>query len=695
MSLRTACGTPGYVAPELLGMLPQSMFNCRVGFSHALDMWSLGCLVHELLTAQIPFLESSDGSSGVDSDLADDMAEPQTDMQLVYQYCNGGAFPMEPLLNANATDEAIRAVESMLQANPKDRVTARNALQSPWLVNNPYQNEWYTILEDEFAMMGIHLDPGKDQMLIRQIQTKGIAGLLPVTAQEDLAGLLTNVLLNELHVAASALSQAITHKATGGGDRPDPVQWTLRDAVIHGNIEYIKVLLFHGADVNATDHDEGQTVLQAATINGNIDTVQLLLKNGAEVNAKGDGQTALQEAIVCGNNGAIKLLLENGADVNTVGRDHGRTGLQEAIIHDNIDAIKLLLDHGVNVNATGRDQSHTALQKAIIHDNIEAFKLLLDHGANVDAIGRGRTALHEAIIHDNTMAIELLLKQSPDVNAIGRGPTALQVAIIHDNIEAFKLLLEHGVDVNTIGRGHTALQVAITHDNEDAIKLLVEHGADVNTIGREDMGLNPAIGNSSTNRATADYNSTLALIFLRQTALHAAIIRGDIHAIHELLLQGANVNSQSHKYRLTPLQTAVVRGDIGTVALLFELGAAVNGGSETHHPTAVQLAIGCGYINIAKLLLRHGANPYINSKANLLTTLDAIRKRNDKPMLKLLFDHANPRNRERFTAAEIAELESMEFPPAAADQLFIADAASTAKEELSEHDIPTVTTTDS
>lgn len=65
LKLRTVGGTPGYVAPELLGLLPANMFNSQWGFSHVLDLWSLGCLVHQRLTSQIPFLECSDGFSAI------------------------------------------------------------------------------------------------------------------------------------------------------------------------------------------------------------------------------------------------------------------------------------------------------------------------------------------------------------------------------------------------------------------------------------------------------------------------------------------------------------------------------------------------------------------------------------------------------------------------------------------------------
>lgn len=69
--------------------------------------------------------------------------EPQTDIQAVYLYSSGGAFPTEALRNAQATPEAIIAVQSMLVKNPKDRVTTTAALRSPWLVNSGYSSAWY------------------------------------------------------------------------------------------------------------------------------------------------------------------------------------------------------------------------------------------------------------------------------------------------------------------------------------------------------------------------------------------------------------------------------------------------------------------------------------------------------------------------------------------------------------------------
>lgn len=107
-ALRTMCGTQGYLAPEILGLLPRRL---RIGreFTNALDLWSLGCLVHELLTSQIPFLEidHDDDFDGL-SDLTKSDFTPQIDMELFYEYCYGTVdFPAEILQNSGASENGV------------------------------------------------------------------------------------------------------------------------------------------------------------------------------------------------------------------------------------------------------------------------------------------------------------------------------------------------------------------------------------------------------------------------------------------------------------------------------------------------------------------------------------------------------------------------------------------------------------
>lgn len=49
-SNRTVCGTPNYIAPEVL---------TKVGHSYEADVWSIGCIMYTLLVGKPPFETSS------------------------------------------------------------------------------------------------------------------------------------------------------------------------------------------------------------------------------------------------------------------------------------------------------------------------------------------------------------------------------------------------------------------------------------------------------------------------------------------------------------------------------------------------------------------------------------------------------------------------------------------------------------
>lgn len=131
-ALRTRIGTKGYFAPELLGLLPRRFRPESREFSYAIDMWSLGCLLHEMLTSKTPFLQlENDGDidmSGVDF-------EPETDTELLYDYCQGDSiFPIDILQASRVSPNGIGLIKQLLQPNPAARPTAVGMLEHPWLV---------------------------------------------------------------------------------------------------------------------------------------------------------------------------------------------------------------------------------------------------------------------------------------------------------------------------------------------------------------------------------------------------------------------------------------------------------------------------------------------------------------------------------------------------------------------------------
>ena len=119
-------------------------------------------------------------------------------------------------------------------------------------------------------------------------------------------------------------------------------------AVENGNLDCVKVLLKHKADIEDRD-TTGQTALHYAVRQDckSCDVLSHLIKNGADVNARtNENCTPLIKAIStsCGMN-VVTFLIEHGADLNTQDK-YGDTALHYAVIANSSDAVKKLLTLG-------------------------------------------------------------------------------------------------------------------------------------------------------------------------------------------------------------------------------------------------------------------------------------------------------------------------------------------------------------
>jgi uncharacterized protein len=151
------------------------------------------------------------------------------------------------------------------------------------------------------------------------------------------------------------------------------------------HLEYIKLLLAHGANVNARVKDSTET--------RTVFTNQWLDENGA---------TAFLRASQSGDVELMKLLLAHGADPKIDTTLHvtalqvaSGIGWVEGITYEwspeaTLQAVKMLLDLGLDPNAQA-DTGRTALHGAAHKGRADVIQVLVDHGAKLNTRDYGNT----------------------------------------------------------------------------------------------------------------------------------------------------------------------------------------------------------------------------------------------------------------------------------------------------------------
>lgn len=427
--------------------------------------------MHEVLTSQTPFLELDmdlDGLSGVS------LSQPEMDITLLCEYCRGDAsFPVETLENSGVAPEGIEFVMSLMIPNPKHRLSATEALRSPWL--GKVTNQWYEALESEFLALGVnlaHLGDKDKGILIKKTYKADIVQFLPA---------FTNylVLLEEAVANGQYLATLMLMKSPSSKSVDDSTRGTLfRRASGDWRLATIKILLFHEFHVNARVGDGN--VLEWAVSVGYSDTVDLLLVNRLPVDTSVDYQVMFEQAVKTGHVDVVRALIRGKPEIDVEARDWlGQTALQVAAGLGYLDLVKFLIHQRTAVNTKpSKDGGRTALQAAAKAGHIDIVMILLENEADVNAQAaekRGLTALQAAAAGGHIDVVRLLLSKDADANADASyefGRTALQAAAKGGHIDAVKMLLESKARVNAEASyefGRTAFQAAAEGGHTDVV----------------------------------------------------------------------------------------------------------------------------------------------------------------------------------------------------------------------------------
>jgi ankyrin repeat protein/beta-lactamase regulating signal transducer with metallopeptidase domain len=223
-------------------------------------------------------------------------------------------------------------------------------------------------------------------------------------------------------------------------------------AACQGKFDAARTLVDRGANVNAASGTPASAVnipppappgitplpaspantsLHCAAMHGNSEFIKLLLDKGADINAKGGrAYTPLVTALTSGRedrNGPSLLLIDRGADVNA-STDDGNTPLYLAISRGQIDVVRVLLAKGADPNkrttsTTSRfGNSNGALLDLLNggfrrESDVEIALLLIDKGADVNAtLQNGMTPLILATQAKRIDIVRALLAKGADPN---------------------------------------------------------------------------------------------------------------------------------------------------------------------------------------------------------------------------------------------------------------------------------------
>ncbi|XP_008488788.1 calcium/calmodulin-dependent protein kinase type 1G [Calypte anna] len=105
--MSTACGTPGYVAPEVLAQKP---------YSKAVDCWSIGVITYILLCGYPPFYEETESK--------------------LFEKIKEGYYEFESPFWDDISESAKDFIRHLLEKNPTTRFTCEEALRHPWINGN-------------------------------------------------------------------------------------------------------------------------------------------------------------------------------------------------------------------------------------------------------------------------------------------------------------------------------------------------------------------------------------------------------------------------------------------------------------------------------------------------------------------------------------------------------------------------------
>ncbi|XP_073878824.1 ankyrin repeat domain-containing protein 29 isoform X13 [Macaca fascicularis] len=213
---------------------------------------------------------------------------------------------------------------------------------------------------------------------------------------------------------------------------------------------------------------------------GNLALLKLLLNSGrVDVDCRDShGTTLLMVAAYAGHIDCVRELVLQGADIN-LQRESGTTALFFAAQQGHNDVVRFLFGFGASTEFRTKDGA-TALFLAAQGGYLDVIRLLLASGAKVNQPRQDGTAplwIASQMGHSEVVRVMLLRGAERDA-ARNDGTTALLKAANKGYNDVIEELLKFSPTLGILKNGTSALHAAVLSGNIKTVALLLEAGAD-------------------------------------------------------------------------------------------------------------------------------------------------------------------------------------------------------------------------